>query len=1082
MRRKNKGIALIYLVLIIALVLAIAFSAIYAVFYYKPKGNEYLTPAGLTIAEVNEKLENNVWDGRIVNDVTQEEVPIPVLYSYVEGNRNAGIIIKSDKLGKRYLFIPYDDKVEYKENEYYKKASNYNEMSSLDLLSMEKYGGFFVELDSQYKMRDLKTINNKNYVKQSKKAKNIKDDNESINSHILSKEEIAQIDNYLGNNNISEKDNIGIAAITIEPFSKVNVSSTKTIKVSSSKKVSSRAKTEQKYYFNYYIPKNGNKYGNSAKIPIPKGFYYCEKDGVVLIQDGFCEDLIYIWVPLNSNELGTIKQDLKEKIYNKVESNDKLTKDSEVIKKIDGSKDKGDKFNKFKKSINKFGGFYVSQAELSYSLNSNGNIDHFMNIARGMVDETVTKTEDKGNYVRGSHSKAVSSNYNRLIEFEDLFDTGLGGVIAHVMFGTEYDAMLLWIAKTNENYTKDDKSIYNIIAQDSSSVGKYQGKMKSSSFANRFPAFNEIWGIGGNLEELTQEIYTDEDKKEHYVTRGGSYLVEGDDYDTAMASRKSVNDDEIGREDVGIRIAYCLDENMIDDKKIDMEEFTYTGIGQGGVKEESDDKNTVQPKTPANVKFEEFKDADENNKRYVCDFNGVTLYGDLNNYTEIKTLEFADLVEITEKATQESTYDNQNVWWVKVKTGDQEGYVNAYKITKDIENIGGADFVISYNGAIRYHMDNTPVFNNYNENSEPIYYTKYVGAVDVIGMSTDSKCVLLSDKNFVPSSYLTKEIDEIVVQTNNKNTIVFMKGPEIEFYATEDTNIQKTPEDGAEVVQSLNKADSVTVIAISKDYNWFKVKKDSNEGYVYVNYFSKEKPAPAESKQVEQDGVKWAELKDTIYVMTTNATVYSKPTKSSSPLGTVTNDGGATPYTRTGWSEEEIEGDHWDRIEWKTETGVIAAYIECKNVSSNKPELPKESFWEKAANRIKEIVKSGNTTDSKWTKLDDTVYINGTDVKVRAQPSISAQELGSLNNDGGKTSYHRIGFSNEQYDGYYWNKIEYNGGIGYIASGTWIVTFKPELPQQSSKELNEIVNKTKKAGEDIIKGFKNIWSRWIIFI
>ena len=976
MNSKNKGKSPI---LVIVIVLIIVLSIVYAVFNYRQRKladqKSYVTPAGLTVAKLNEKLQQNTWDGRIVNDVTEEEVPIPALYSYLEGNTNTGIIIKSNKLGKRYLFIPYDDKVEYKENEYYKKVRDYKEMSSLDLLSMKKYKGFFVELDSKYKMRDLKTINNKNYIKQSKKAKNIKDDNESINSHILSKEEIAQIDNYLGNNNISEKDNIGIAAITIEPFSKVNVSSTKTIKVSSSKKVSSRAKTEEeKYYYRNYTPTNTKKYKSGTTIPIPEGYNYCETkdEGVVLIQDNKNPYLIYVWVPLQANDIKYIRNTLMKNIYDAVTTDNKISQDSAVYKMITESIDNSSEFNDFKDSIEKFNGFYVSQAELSYSIKNNGEIDHYMNIARGMVDETVTKTEGNGDYIRGT---SYSTGYTGLIESKKFVANTNKGVVPHVMFGTEYDAMLLWIAETNQDYTKDNKSIYNIIAQDSSSVGKYAGKIEGTSSAVIYPPFNEIWGIGGNLEELTQETYTDENKKEHYVTRGGSYLVTGDDYDTAMASRKSVNDDDIKSPNIGVRMSLFLDKDMTEDKKIKLEDFDYVEIGNAVVTKENEEEKT-------DIKFEEFNDEDGNNKRYTCDFDGVTLFSNLNDYSVIKTLGFAEQVEITEKATEETTYDNQNVWWVKVKSGDQEGYVNAYKITKDIENIGSADFVISYNGAVRYHSINTPVYEDTKEDSKPLYYTKYVGLIDIIGKSTDSKWALLTDKKIIPANNLTDDISdkEMVVQTN-ENAISFVKGPETEFYSIEEISIYSSPLSDSEEVIELNKGTKVTVSAISKDNKWFKVKKDTYEGYVYADKFISTLPegVTKENAQEDENGNKWIMCDDEVHVTSSDVKVYSKPSTSAEIVATLTDNGENTSYKRTSWSEEKIEGDFWNKIELNKDGDI--AYIQNTYISTNKTQSSgNEQLKTSTGNNghdapkaieIQRVIKS---TNNNWSK-DEAKFI-----------------------------------------------------------------------------------------------------------
>ena len=93
--KNNRGITLILLLFIIVLVLTIAFSGIYWFFYGANNTNIKEEIKSSVISNNKEdyesKMETLGIDERIVNDITQDNVPIPTGFSLVDGNKESGI-------------------------------------------------------------------------------------------------------------------------------------------------------------------------------------------------------------------------------------------------------------------------------------------------------------------------------------------------------------------------------------------------------------------------------------------------------------------------------------------------------------------------------------------------------------------------------------------------------------------------------------------------------------------------------------------------------------------------------------------------------------------------------------------------------------------------------------------------------------------------------------------------------------------------------------------------------------------------------------------------------------------------------
>ena len=152
-----------------------------------------------------EKIEALDWSTDIVSNITTENVPIPRQYSYVSGNIETGTIIK-DKNGCYYLWVPYTKDVTKDASEYYTNVSDYYEMESDEMASIEKYNGFYV------------AISNDKYTSYADTMNAELEDN--TQRHLLSKEEIEQINTYKENEKFDIADNtIGIEATTFSVYS-----------------------------------------------------------------------------------------------------------------------------------------------------------------------------------------------------------------------------------------------------------------------------------------------------------------------------------------------------------------------------------------------------------------------------------------------------------------------------------------------------------------------------------------------------------------------------------------------------------------------------------------------------------------------------------------------------------------------------------------------------------------------------------------------------------------------------------------------------------------------------------------------
>ncbi len=722
-----------------------------------------------------EKIEALDWSTDIVSNITTENVPIPRQYSYVSGNIETGTIIE-DKNGCYYLWVPYTKDVTKDASEYYTNVSDYYEMESDEMASIEKYNGFYVALNMSEDIDSLKTISNDKYTSYADTMNAELEDN--TQRHLLSKEEIEQINTYMENEKFDIADNtIGIEATTFSVYSPMA-----TATVSSMVMADSEAGTVEPIDDNEIntvenmeavttepgneenstnIGENQNTENNEDTtgtneaeivneaetvymlkteqypqgVPIPYGYKKAVTDGIVTIQDATNNNLVYVWVPLSAEELTTRKSELKSLYENYTNADGeklKFDEGSELYKVFNNTKEELPE--EFVESIKKWGGFYISEAELSYDSSNN-----FYNKARGMVGSTVRLTRYGGDYFRGSTTQNFT--YDNVIKTAESVTANSSTVVSHLMYGVEYDATVLWINRTNSNYQdKNGKNMLSILLEDSTSVGKYRNTgWSANSTAEKSAAFfNKIWGLGGNLSEITQERAGNS-----YVVRGGSAYSTGED--EPIASRKIT--DEISSDMVGFRTCLYVKPDL---KETNKETEAYTP--------------TVEDDTVFYIGDYTF-DIWKEQQRFVNSWDGLIIYSepDLTSNV-ITTLGFANSVAVNAKAKEMVKDSNGNdLWWIRVRLADGSiGYANAQAgVTDKTQQVGNRTFIMKEK-VTRYHVNKLVVYTSCDESSSQLATIDFTGGIEVVGKSIDFEwaAVKVNGKvGYVKASNLKVKID-----------------------------------------------------------------------------------------------------------------------------------------------------------------------------------------------------------------------------------------------------------------------------------------------------------------------------------
>lgn len=597
-----------------------------------------------------------------------------------------------------------------------------------------------------------------------------------------------------------------------------------------------------------------------------------------MIRDTSNKNLIYIWVPLKYEDLDSVKSQLWDNIYQKYknENGEKFSKDTELYNIIKKSSDEN--VSSFKNSIKKYNGFYISQAELSKNSNK-----EYVNVSRGMVDYSVSKTIGGGDYVRGSNIK--TNIYKNMKNIAEKSNENVS-VTSHLMYGIEYDAALLWIAETNQDYVdKENLDIYTIICANSTNVGKYSNSgLGANASASAVKSFNGIWGLGGNLLEVTQEHYDNKN-----VLRGGSYQDTGEH--APIASRKIVSNLE--STNIGFRTALYINTDC---------ETTETENNTFKYKPNDDTIETINK-----IEFKLWAGT----PRYVNSWDGLKVYKlPAENSTVIKVLNMAEEVIVTAKAVNKiENKDGTKLTWARIKLNSgEDGYVRAEQLTDSIAFFGDSiGFVMTSNPVVRYYKDNLRVY-SYPNDENMLFDTAYLGQLEIIGKSTNQEWALYkvgNEDRFIRSKDLTVNIDKETI-----GNVTFIKGNEKNFWVIDkDTNLYSAPEE-TNTIKSIEYGTQVIVNAISSDGIWSRVKIDSNlEGYVLTSKLDTVQPVIENVPQEPNNDSNFKITNDVVYVTARNGLNIRSSCDTSTSSNIVT-----TIQYRWGINRIAAGNNGWDKL------------------------------------------------------------------------------------------------------------------------------------------------------------------------
>ena len=903
----------------------------------KQEGNEEQY-AEYSVDEENTYIESLCdsynWGKDIIGSATKEDIPIPYGYEYKRGNLKTGIVIRENSTGAELLWIPYqEDTSKYNVDEYYKNAKVF-EMNSDAAKSIIKYGGFYVYLNTNLGVEDLKQISNDKYQTY---AKQLNSTSKFADKHILSKEEIAQILTYTNNNDI--KYNSGIESMSIGLYSSVtytsdekevssaNIKVSKTSGITFDRLNTSISAVESNKLANKSSNKNSyytRTHGSDSGVPIPSGFSYTEINGVTSIKDNSNDNLVYIWVPATEKDLENAKTNLKE-ICNNSQDKDGETIDvenpeSDWYKGFYSTSESILEDEDLMKSIKQYGGFYVSEAELGYD-----QYGEYFNRARGMRDYSAQNAINGGDYYRkssydGSFNLKTIKSIAKSVHENDKEQS----VVSHLMYGAEYDAMLLWIIETNKKNNSD--IIYNL-TQDSSKVGKYKdsgedgnGLGANANSVESSTLFNLIWGLGGNLAELTQETLDGTNKM---VIRGGNWSQNGNA--APIATRQFVSQEDID--------SYSENDAMIGfANKVGFRTCLY-------LKPDLEYKDKVEPSSYKNEQKEEegilFEIYEDAKIRYTTEWEGLKVYKTPSEESEvIDTLGFASSVNLIAKATEKTRND---LAWGKIELKDgTEGYINETKITKETMQIMDEtnkkkveiyDFVIK-KSASRFAPTDLAMYKvdeEENEEEKEYYFTtkktkkNKKETVEVVGKSICGKWALIElekEHYCVEAKLLStateKEVDKIDFTvysnvltrytTNWDGLVVFEK-----------------PNEESKIIESFDYATEVQVEGKAKEATsdnlwWAIIKLPGNKsGYVNAQELAYDTSLKEVENNKQEDNIElFLKSGETARFFNNGLEIYSKPDYSNTDILKAYSDQGSIKVlgksTNGVWTIVDVDG------------------------------------------------------------------------------------------------------------------------------------------------------------------------------
>ena len=280
--------------------------------------------------------------------------------------------------------------------------------------------------------------------------------------------------------------------------------------------------------------KNGN------EVCVPKGFTHVEG---TTVETGFkiinTDNLAFVWIPVE--DIDKVKENFIEKAK-EANLSDSIIEAYETYEDDETSEE----YKEVIKSIKAYGGFYISEAELGYD--ENGNV---INRFRSMIEKwgegtgfnyvgngDYYRNVDSGNYYDastelGKKQREYKLTYESAKETCEELYSDSETVVSHLTYGIEYDAVVNYLLSTG---VLDVNKAF----KDSTMIGKYKETKENKSIWAKEFYLNGIYGLAGNLEEITAEKDGD-----NIILRGGSWYTEGSS--KPLASKVSISENKMDK-------------------------------------------------------------------------------------------------------------------------------------------------------------------------------------------------------------------------------------------------------------------------------------------------------------------------------------------------------------------------------------------------------------------------------------------------------------------------------------------------------------------------------------------------------
>jgi len=284
-------------------------------------------------------------------------------------------------------------------------------------------------------------------------------------------------------------------------------------------------------------------------VPIPQGFVYktgTVETGVVIEQEG-SENLRFIWIPVE--DVNKVKEVFK------TNAEAAKVEELEINSYAEYKDEEVDEYTALVDSIKMYGGFYISEAELGHDEKGSS-----INVYRPMTigDYGEFNRVSNGDYYRnlddGNKAGLSSKEKDFKLTYEsakskckELYDIS-ESVVSHLTYGLEYDATVNYLI---------EKGVITLeqAFNNSKEIGKYldtstqEERAKQGIWDEKY--LNGIYGLAGNLSEITQEKYDDK-----IIVRGGSWDTEGNMQQ--LASKLPMEKEEIEKDIETIGFRACL--------------------------------------------------------------------------------------------------------------------------------------------------------------------------------------------------------------------------------------------------------------------------------------------------------------------------------------------------------------------------------------------------------------------------------------------------------------------------------------------------------------------------------------------